>query len=99
MVGVDEVRRRAAERVVVGGAFDDPVGVEAVAAGGLVVGWGAEIGLVDGEDEAAQTGDGLELVGGGGGPRGAVVGADVGAALPQPPRATQHEHALHPTSH
>lgn len=88
VVEVDYVGRRVAERVLVGHALDDAVGVEAVVGG-------TEIGLVVGEDEAADAWDRVELVGGGGGPRGAVVAAHVGAALPQPPRAAQHEHTLH----
>lgn len=85
VVGVDEVGRRVALGVLVGGAFDDPVGVEVVAGGGgLGVGWVVEVGFVDGEDEAAEAGDGFELVGGGGGPGGAVVGAYVGATFPEP---------------
>lgn len=94
VVGVDEVGRGAAMGLLVGDAFDDPVGVEAVASvwGELRV---AEIGLVDGEDEAADVGDGGELVVGGAGPGGAVVGADVGAALPRPTHAPEDHHALH----
>lgn len=86
-----------AQRVLVGHALDDAVRVQAVAGGGggFLVLRGAEIGLVVGEDEAADARHPVELVGGGGGPSGAVVAAHVGAALPQPPRAAQNENALH----
>ena len=97
VVGVYEIRRHAALGFRVADTLDDAIGVDAVAAGGLIVGRTAEIGLVDGKDEAAEAGDGLELVGSGGGPRGAVVRADVCAALPQPACAAEHEDALHPT--
>lgn len=98
VIGVDQVGRGVAERVVVGNALDDPIGVEAVAAGGGVLG-GEQIGLVDGEDEAAEAGDGGELVGGGGGPALAVVGADVGAALPCPAEAAQNDDAFDAASY
>lgn len=98
VVEVDEVRRHAAKGMVVGGALDDRVGIEAVATGGRVLG-AAEVLLVDREYEAADAGDGLELSGSGEGPRVAVVGAHVGAPLPRPPATPRHHHALHPTQH
>lgn len=91
VVDDDQVGRRAAEGLLVVGALHHPLRVEGVAGGGGVLG-AAEVGLVDGQDGSADARDGLELVGGGGGPRGAVVGADVGAALPPPPHAAQHHH-------
>lgn len=94
MVDVDDVGRGLAEGLLVGDALDDPVGLKAVAAGGGELRM-AEIGLVHREDEAADAGDGLELVRGRGGPRGAVIGADVGATLPEPPGEAQDHHALH----
>jgi len=95
VVEVDEVGRRTAERVLMGHALYDPVRVQAVAGGRLVVLGVSEIGVVVGEDEAADSRHRVKLVGGGGRPRGAVVASNVGAALPEPPCAAQHEYALH----
>lgn len=83
VIGVYEVGRRAAFGEGVGDTLDDVGGVETVAArrGEARVG---QVLLVDGEDEAADAGDGLELGGVGGGPGLGVVGADVGEALPGP---------------
>lgn len=88
VVGVDEVGRGVAEGLLVGEAFDDPLRVEAVAAGGGELG-AAEVVFVDGEDEAAEAGYGFEFGGGGGRPGGTVVGADVGAAFAGPAETTK----------
>lgn len=81
VVQVDEVGRGSAEGLLVAHALHHALG-------------GAEIGLVDGQDQAAEAGDGVELVGGGQGPAVGVVRAHVGAAPPEPARAAQHHHAL-----
>lgn len=91
VVGVDQVGRSVAEGLLVVGALHHPFRVDPVAGGGGEPG-AAGVRVVDGQDGAADAGDGVELVGGGDGPRGAVVGADVGAALPRPPHAPEHHH-------
>ena len=83
----------------VGHALVDPIWVEAKAIIGWHITWVFEIGFVVGEDEAARAWDWFEFVGGGGRPRGAVVGAHVGAALPEPATEAEEEDAFDPTSH
>jgi hypothetical protein len=99
-VEVDDVGRAVGADVGVGGALDDAVGVEVgvAAAGRRELGVG-EVVLVDGHDDVADARDGLEVVGGGGRPRLAVVGADVGEPLPRPPHAPHAQHALQPARH
>lgn len=66
-VGVDEVRRASAVGLVVGDAFDEPARVHPVPAGRGEARAG-KIGLVDGEDDAADAGDGFKVFTGGRGP-------------------------------
>lgn len=98
MIGINEVRRRVALGLLVRHALDDPIGVHLVPARGRVLGV-SQVVLVGGEDDAADAWHGLELLHGGVRPRGAVVGADVGAPFPCPPEAAEHYHALHPAGY
>lgn len=93
VVDVDYVGRSPTQCLLVSDALDEPLGVGAVAPRGEELGV-LKIGFVDGEDQAADSRDGLEIVDSGGGPWDAVVGADVSAALPCPAQATQHDDAL-----
>ena len=79
-------------------SFDEPVRVGSVATRGKELGV-SEIGLVDSEDDAADSGNGLELVGCGVGPRGAIVGAHIRATLPGPTHAAQYYDALYAARH
>jgi hypothetical protein len=99
-VDVDDVGRAVCADVGVGGALDDAVGVDVGVSepGGRELGVG-EVVLVDGHDDLADARDGVEVVGGGGRPGVAVVGADVGEALPGPAHAADAEHALQPARH
>ena len=54
LVGVDEVGRGSAVGLVIGDALDEVVGVEAGAVGLREEG-SAEVGLIDGDDDAAKT--------------------------------------------
>lgn len=99
-VNVEEVGRAAAAGVGVGGAFDDGGGIHPIPAGASGGPAGAgEVVFVGRKDGAAGAGNGGELIGRGGRPGGAVVGADVPAAAAGPPRAPQAEHALDATRH
>lgn len=96
VIEVEEVGRDAAACVGVGPAAEDAGGVDAVAAGRREEerGGGGEIGFVVGHDEAAHARHGLEVVGGGEAPGGAVDLAAVEAALPCPARASEAVDAL-----
>lgn len=101
VVDVDDVGRAGVADVLVGGALDDAGEVDAgvPAAGRRELGGVGEVVLVDGEDDAADSRDGLELPRRRRRPRLAVVGADVGEPLPRPPRAPQAHHPLQPARH
>lgn len=99
VVEVDDVRRRPSLGLLVGHSFDDPVRVQVELSdrrGDFGV---SEIGLVDGEDDAADSWDGLELFGCCCCPRGAVVGPHVCAAFPCPPAESHAEYAFQSTSY
>jgi hypothetical protein len=97
VVDVDEVWRARGADVLVGGALDDPVGVDVREPAPRQRQLGvAEVRLVVGQDDAAYARDGLEVRGRRRRPRLAVVGADVGEPLPRPPRAPQAHHPLQP---
>lgn len=72
VVGVDEVRRGAALSLLVGNALDNPLWFDAVAAVRGVPRV-VEVGLVDGEDEAADARNGLELLRSGQSPAAAII--------------------------
>lgn len=98
VISVNEIRRRVAPRLLVGDALDDPIGVESEPTGRFIM-WTAKIRLVDGEDQSAGARDGFELIDGGRRPGGAVVGANIGAALPHPATKAKYEDALDPASY
>lgn len=87
VVRVDDVGGRPALGLLVGDALHDPVRVEPVPAPRGRELRVPQIGLVHRQDEPADARRRFELLGGGRGPGGAVVGAHVGAALPRPAQA------------
>ena len=72
VVGVDEVGRGAAMGLLVGDALHNPLWFHALAPRRGVL-WVVEVRLVDGEDDAADTGNRLELLRSGRRPAAAVI--------------------------
>ena len=99
VVDVDDVRRRSSLGLLVGHSFDDPIRVQVELSDRRRDFGVSEIGLVDGEDHAADSWDGLELFGCCCCPRGAVVGSHVCAAFPCPPAEPHAEDAFESTSY